>query len=438
MKKQILKKLILFVLTITTITAMSLSLSISASAETTSGFCGASGDNLTWSFDSSTGTLTISGTGKMADYTSNPLGSPPQWYFLDINKVIIQDGVTSIGNYAFNNERFLTDITIPNTVTSIGSYAFSSCSSLSSINIPNSVTSIGSNAFYWCKKLTQISLGNKLTSIENDTFYHCEQLKSINIPNTVTSIGYNAFSDCTSLSQITIPDSVTNIGNNAFYNCTNLSSITMGKNVTSIGVYAFTNCNNLIQFHNGLQYIDKWVIGYTQSITSVTLSTDTVGIASQAFSRSPLTDITIPDSVTSIGEYAFNSCNQLTTITFLGTRAQWDTMTDGLDLYFGESNCELLFPNDPIDDTTDNNENDGSQEGGSGDTGSGDTGSGGASGGSGDIGTGNNSNAGATNGDSNTKSNGCSAFTLSTGKIALLLTCLVAAFFGKKKIYSQA
>ena len=158
--------------------------------------------NLTWKLDAD-GTLTISGTGAMKnyDYNDNP---SPVYNNSNVKKVVIEDGVTSIGNSAFNECISLTSITIPDSVTSIGTYAFSGCRSLTSITIPDSVTSIGASAFNSCSGLT-----------------------SITIPDSVTSIGNFAFSYCISLTSITIPDSVTSIGSYAFYNCKNLTTISL-------------------------------------------------------------------------------------------------------------------------------------------------------------------------------------------------------------------
>ncbi len=187
---------------------------------TASGTCG---DNLTWELTDD-GTLTISGTGAMTNYSY----SSDPWYSncSSITKVIINNGVTSIGNNAFYGCSSLTDITIPDSVTSIGIFAFGCCSSLTDITIPDSVTSIGNGAFSLCSRLTSITIPDGVTSIGNYTFDCCSSLTAITIPDSVTSIGYNAFYFCDSLTSITIPDSVTSIGGGAFDYCDRLTSIT--------------------------------------------------------------------------------------------------------------------------------------------------------------------------------------------------------------------
>ena len=162
---------------------------------------GSCGENVTYSFVSSTGTLTISGTGDMNDYV---YASQAPWYYLSIKKVVINNGVTSIGDYAFSECTELTSVTIPNSVTSIGNGAFGICTGLTSVTIPNSVTSIGEEAFQYCSGLT-----------------------SVTIPNSVTSIGLGAFDGCTRLTSVTIPNSVTSIGDYAFDGCTGLTSMTV-------------------------------------------------------------------------------------------------------------------------------------------------------------------------------------------------------------------
>ena len=207
------------------------------------------GDNVTWTLEN--GTLTISGTGAMADYDN---GNDAPWNndSADITSVVIENGVTSIGKYAFYGCAALTSITIPTGVTSIGEYALSTCSNLTSIDIPNSVTSIGGYAFYSCSGLTSIEIPSSVTSIGEGAFSSCAGLTSITIPNSVTTIGNRVFSGCNRLTSIEIPQSVTTIGNEAFSACPSLTSITIPKSVTIIGTYAFDICRNLTSiYYNG-------------------------------------------------------------------------------------------------------------------------------------------------------------------------------------------
>ena len=177
---------------------------------------GSCGDNLTWKFTSSDGTLTISGTGNMTnfvDYRYVPWGSLRN----EIKKVVIKDGVTNIGSEAFVSCISLTSIEIPNSVTSIGRYAFYGCSGLTSVEIPNSVTSIGNSAFNSCYSLTSVEIPNSVTSIGLQAFCNCSGLTSVTIPNSVTSIEPWAFHMCTSLTSITFKGSTPpTFGNGVF------------------------------------------------------------------------------------------------------------------------------------------------------------------------------------------------------------------------------
>ncbi len=253
---------------------------IVASAES-SGNCGDSGSNVTWSLDDN-GTLTISGSGKIEDYRSD-IDQP--WYSnrSDITSVIIEPGVTSIGLQAFYYCSNLTSITIPSGLTSIGEMAFFYCSALTSVTIPNSVISIGNFAFGSCTGLKSITIPSSVTSIENNVFQDCTGLTNITVdssnPSFCSESGVLFNKDKTTLiycprgktGSYTIPDGVTAIEDYAFYYCSGLTSVTIPSSVTSIGVSSFQHCTGL-------------------------------------------TSITIPNSVTSITNLAFWDCSSLTIV----------------------------------------------------------------------------------------------------------------------------
>ena len=293
-----------------------------------SGKCGA---NLTWTLKED-GTLTISGTGEMADYTYYSR-APWKNHNASIVKVVVQDGVASIGKYAFYDCSGLTGVTIGNSTKSIGEDAFRSCDSLTSITIPGSVTSIGASAFYGCSGLTSITIPDSVTSIEYDTFDSCSKLTSITIPDSVTSIGNFAFHNCSSLMSITIPDSVAHIAPGAFSACSSLSDVfyagteaqknqividSDNEELTSATWHCAESAStDILTFtlnKDGASYsvtdCDQYAEGEL-AIPSTYKGLPVTGIGSEAFSDcSDLTGITIPDSVTSIGEFAFwNCCN---------------------------------------------------------------------------------------------------------------------------------
>ena len=226
-------------------------------------YSGSCGDNVNYSLDTSTGVLSITGTGAMTNHNSS---NDVPWYSNKsyIKVVEISNGVTSIGSRAFQSCSGLTSVTIPNSVTSIGDWAFTSCSKLTSITIPNSVTSIGSNAFYgtaWYNNQpdglvyaglvaykykgtmpenTSITIKEGTPSIGYQAFYGCSGLTSITIPNSVTSIGNGAFEDCSGLTSIEIPNSVTSIGSSAFYRCSGLIKVTLNSNYIANYGYSLT------------------------------------------------------------------------------------------------------------------------------------------------------------------------------------------------------
>ncbi len=297
-----------------------------------SGTCGTSGSGYnqtsrSWKLDSD-GVLTISGSGAMTDYESS---SDVPWYSYrdSITKVVIENGVTNIGDDAFRFCNSLKSITIPDSVTSIGSYAFYSCDSLASINIPASVTSIGIYAFYDCDSLANITIPDSVTSIGTYAFCNCVSLESITVDEDNAKYSSDAFGvlfnkDKTELIQYPIgnarteykiPNSVTIIGTYAFSSCDSLESITFGENsqLKSIGSYAFYSCDRLASVDFGdnsqLQTIGDDAFYSCDKLASVDFGNNSQlqNIGTSAFRGcTSLANIAIPDSVTSIGSSAFN------------------------------------------------------------------------------------------------------------------------------------
>ena len=235
----------------------------------------------------------------------------------NITSATIPNSVTSIGSHAFFGCTGLTSVTIGNGVTSIGDDAFSGCTSLTSITIPNSVTSIGSEAFFGCTGLTSVTIPNSVTSIGSSAFSGCTGLTSIIIPDSVTSIGSYAFYGCTGLTSVTMGDSITGIGESAFEYCTSLTSITIPNSVTSIKTRTFWSCTGLtsVTIPNGVTSIEWGAFYDCTGLTSVTIPNSVMSIGGEAFSGcTGLTSITIPNSVTSIGFMAFSGCTDTSII----------------------------------------------------------------------------------------------------------------------------
>ena len=237
-----------------------------------------------------------------------------------LTSITIPEGVTEIGTSAFYKCDHLTSVTIPENsrLTEIGSSAFEGCSGLSLISIPKSVTSIGSSAFNGCSKLTSITIPGGVTLIEYCTFQNCSSLTSITLPEGLTTIGMDAFYNCSSLASITIPEGVTSIGSFAFNKCSSLTSINIPKGVTSIGTSAFYGCSGLtsITIPESVSKIGDDAFSSCSSLTSITLPANVTSIGNSAFyGCSGLTSITIPESVSKIGDDAFSGCRRLTSIT---------------------------------------------------------------------------------------------------------------------------
>lgn len=244
---------------------------------------GKCGDNLQWSL-SSDGVLTIDGTGKMFDYNSVPPYNISPWYHnTNITTLIVKEGVTSIGDYAFLGCYKISNISFPNSLTSIGYSAFDPCSGLTEITLPENLIYLGGYSLT-SGNFSSISIPIGITSIEKYTFANCKKLKSVSLPDTLTSIGEGTFNQCTSLDSFNIPKNVVDIGRYVFWNCTSLKHIEIPSGIPQINEGTFDNCSSL-------------------------------------------KSISIPSSVVSIGESAFYGCNSLEDVYFSGTQSQWENIS---------------------------------------------------------------------------------------------------------------
>ena len=248
-------------------------------------YTGTTGD-CEWHYDGRTATLTISGNGEMEPYYS---GEDTPWnnFLYNIEKLVIEEGVTNISSYSFFDCANLVEVAIPNSVTEIGDFAFASCASLTELAIGNGVESIGDSAFNECTCLAQVEIPDNVTTIGDNVFsgclelceaiigdglnyigikefYGCESLTTLTLGENMAVISESAFEGCTSLVDIVIPDSVESIEMNAFYGCTELADICIGSNISIIGESAFGDCENLIDVcYNGSKY--DWEGVYIES-----------------------------------------------------------------------------------------------------------------------------------------------------------------------------
>ena len=241
-----------------------------------------------------------------------------------VGVMTFDDDVTKIGYEAFRGCTSLTSVTIGDSATKIGEYAFGYCDSLTSVNIPDSVTTIGNSAFYGCDSLTSVNIPDSVTTIGGYVFYSCTSLKSVTIGDSVTKIGYAAFAYCNSLTSVNIPDSVTTIGNHAFYCCTSLTSVNIPDSVTEIGAEAFSYCDSLTSVTIGDSVTVESVVEALRYCSSLQefkgkfASEDGRCLIDDGVlywvAPGGLTEYTIPDSVTTIGYYAFEGCTSLKSV----------------------------------------------------------------------------------------------------------------------------
>lgn len=338
---------------------------------------GTCGENLTWMLYSN-GTMTIYGTGDMYDYEEGRGNLEWRAYDDQIRTIVICDGVSSIGAYAFadftlvdgrisgyplvmaieiptsvtrigdgafDNCTSLKNVAIPKGITSIGDGTFINCISMTSVTIPEGVTSIGNGAFYGCKNLTEIVIPEGVTQIGNTTFRDCTGLKSITIPGSVTSIGDYAFYGCTVLNDVMIPYGVTSIGYAAFCNCTGLKSIVIPASVSSFGDYVFYECNQLasVTIPEGTTSIGYAAFFDCANLTTVVIPNGVTSIEEYAFRKcSGLASVVIPSSVTTVGKSAFSGCTSLNDVYYTGTSNEWNAIVKG-DNNEPLSNAELHF-----------------------------------------------------------------------------------------------
>jgi len=312
-----------------------LPLSVNAAEIVSSGTCG---DNVSWTIDSE-GLLTISGIGDTKNYSAfyngpfynnkkitdvivesgvTSLGNYILSSITNLKSVVLPEGLTSIGNGAFSYNSLLEEVTLPQSLVKISQSAFFRCKALSTILIPNSVTEIGQNAFAGCTSLNSVTLSERLTAIEGTTFDNCA-ITEIIIPASVASVNPTALLKCESLLSINVDEANENYCsvNGILYDKTQSTVITVPKgvggkvtvseNVTFIGTYAFRACSAVteIVIPNGPETIDSYSFSDCASLAA----------------------ITIPASVNSIKSRAFSDCSSLELIYFLGTRAQWNSVT---------------------------------------------------------------------------------------------------------------
>ena len=345
---------------------------------TASGTCG---DGVNWSFNYSTGELTISGSGAMANYNYDEDDdyedwTRTPWEDLIIEKVTIKSGVTSIGSYAFMDHTDITSVTVSSTVKTIGSYAFRGCDGLAALPALPAGVQVNSYAFKGCTGLTSVELPDTGISLGGYMFQGCNNIKyikvpvsttftgktfagtylytagpvgggydiefawtdaipdyafygssinSITIPDTVKTIGYYSFGECLALKTITLPSKLQSIGGYAFRGSYYLNNVVIPDTVTSMGEGVFYECSGLstVTLPSGLKTIPARTF-CESNLTSVTIPSGVTTIGNYAFNSIPyLKTVFLPSSITALGDYVFYNSRNITKVYFDGTKAQW-------------------------------------------------------------------------------------------------------------------
>ena len=262
-----------------------------------------------------------------------------------LTELTLPNSITSIGWYAFGGCSGLTELTLPNSLVSIGTCAFFGCSGLTELTLPNSVTSIGESAFKVCSGLTELTLPSSVTSIGWNAFEGCTGLTELTLPNSITSIGNSAFKGCSGLTKLTLPNSVTSIGDYVLKGCSGLTELTLPSSVTSIGESAFEGCSGLTELTlpNSVTSIGERAFQYCSGLTKLTLSNSLTEIGDIAFEGCRgLTELILPSSVTSIGRYAFSRCTGLEKITVESGNSRYDSRDNCNSIIDTETNTLIV------------------------------------------------------------------------------------------------
>ena len=352
------KKIFSLVLVVVMICSTFTGLQVTSHALASSGQCG---NNAYWSYNSSTGTLTVSGSGPMYNYQTDEYDYDSPLAHTNIKKIVISSGITTIGSYAFCWCKSLTSVTFPDSLKDIYFYSFSDCSSLKELIIPDSVQNIGDRAFEGCSALSKLTIlgtcylydfafegcsGIKELTISASlgfglsnhyTFFGCENIERITIlsvngsgaiedfstnsdPSERTEVYYKYtpwYISRNKLKTLIIEDGVTSIGRNSFYGCSSLINITIPDSITSIHKSSFLGTayyENTDNWENGVLYLGKTVIGArsNETVGGVEIKKGTKCIGGYSFQNCEnMTSITIPNSVNCIGDYAFAGCKGL-------------------------------------------------------------------------------------------------------------------------------
>ncbi len=237
---------------------------VAAGAETVSG---TGEDGLTWSLDTDSGVLTVSGTGRMKNY-NEPSAAPWGAYSDSIKTLKVASGVASVGRWAFANCEALESVTLPEGLAAISYGAFENCVALKTLVLPSTLKSINYGAFQNCKSLVSVELPTGLTALEGKAFAGCEKLETVNLPKGITELKWGVFEGCKALKNVPIHDGVKNVDSYAFKDCESVRNVTLPMTLKSIGTKAFEKCVSLVKFV--ITSLKTWIGGDATTIPDST------------------------------------------------------------------------------------------------------------------------------------------------------------------------
>lgn len=254
----------------------------------------------------------------------------------------IPDGVKIIGDYAFNDCTGLESITIPESVEKIGKSAFFYCTRLENVNVSDGIKTIGDGAFFGCYSLKSFKITESVNSVGEYAFGRCSELKSVTVENGIKSVSNQMFADCTSLNEIVLPNSIESIGRRAFLNCSALQNLELPDSIDTIADYAFYGCSGINNLSISAKTIGDYAFSLCSNLESVGFSDNLETIGDEAFKSTCLSEVSIPSAVSDIGERAF-ATNKIKKIN-VDENNQYYTSIDGV--LFNKSETEIIdYPN---------------------------------------------------------------------------------------------
>lgn len=267
-----------------------------------------------------------------------------------IKRVIIREGVTSVGKFIFYFLKNVEEICLPEGLTTIGEEAFTGCS-FTKINYPSTLTTIKEGAFSWCDGSFSVEIPDSVTSMGKEVFFASGRIKSVKWSNRLTYIPEGTFNGCSSVEEIILPDNVRRIGNSAFGGCAKVKELTLGNSVTEIGEGAFSTMKALekVNFNSDILTVKAGAFRNCSSLKSITLPDSVTEIGESAFEGSGLTEFVLPENCKTLGAYAFRGCADLTSLvlndalTTVGTYVVYNSGVKELKLSPGVKTYSLVF-----------------------------------------------------------------------------------------------